>query len=85
MKIFLTGNSLSDEEQKDALDSSNKAVLENGSDATGEMATAVEFEFAMLLNTDNLTFVHSLSIADIIDTKPFSIDVNGDSIFPYPR
>ena len=81
VKIFLTGNSLSDEEQKDALDSSDKAVLENGSDATGEMSSAVEPEFAMLLNTGNLTSVHSLSIADIVDTKPFSIDVNGDSIF----
>jgi Leucine-rich repeat (LRR) protein len=69
VKIFLPRHFSSDDDSGDDL------VGENGTGST------VEPEISMLLDPETLTSAHTLTIADITDTKPFSIDVNGDSIF----
>lgn len=55
---------------------------DNGTDRCGDdWTSSIEPELELLLDRESLVSPHELSIKEIVDTKPFSVDVHGDSLF----
>ena len=61
--------------------SSSAEENDNDTERPNDWTSSVEPELDLLLDRGTLISPHQLSIKDIVDTKPFSVDVQGDSLF----
>ncbi len=67
--------------RKSTFESCIKGIREENLDDSKPSSPSYESEINAFLHMEDLIFSHPLTIQSILDMKPFSVAVNGDSIF----